>query len=135
LDHAAAELQIRTPAPQELLQQRRHCAQALGGRLDLGELSLGQPAPAVLPELGHELTNFREGEARVPRKLHHYDLLERAIVEDAAAGYLESRCCPFLDFGIGLRGKGGVVNLRLTGGKEVKAFLETEFPLLRAGAR
>jgi hypothetical protein len=48
---------------------------------------------------------------------------------------LEARCCPFLDFGIDVSGKGGAVRLRLTGGENVKAFLKTEFPLLDAKAR
>jgi hypothetical protein len=48
------------------------------------------------------------------------------VVEIAQWVDLEARCCPFLDFGIDLKGKGGVVKLRLTGGKNVKAFLEQE---------
>jgi hypothetical protein len=57
------------------------------------------------------------------------------VVEVAEWVDLEARCCPFLDFGIDLPGKGGLVRLRLTGGNGVKAFLETEFPMLRAEAR
>jgi len=43
-------------------------------------------------------------------------------------GY-ESRCCPFLDFGIELESKGTAVTLRLTGGKGTKEFLEEELGL------
>jgi hypothetical protein len=56
------------------------------------------------------------------------------IVEVAEWVDLEARCCPFLDFGIDLQGKGGRVALRLTGGKNVKAFLKTELGLM-SGAR
>ena len=52
------------------------------------------------------------------------------VVEVAEWVDLEARCCPFLNFGIGVRGKGGDVTLTLTGGENVKAFLATEFPLL-----
>ena len=52
------------------------------------------------------------------------------IVEVAEWVDLEARCCPFLDFGIELQGKGGRVALRLTGGNNVKAFLQTEIGLL-----
>jgi hypothetical protein len=42
----------------------------------------------------------------------------------------ESRCCPFLDFGIELRAKGGLLTLRLAGEhREVKAFLTHELRL------
>jgi hypothetical protein len=57
------------------------------------------------------------------------------VVEIAEWVDLEARCCPFLDFGIELQGKGGNVKLRLTGGKDVKAFLKEELGLVRAGAR
>ncbi|HSS45291.1 MAG TPA: hypothetical protein VLO07_08120 [Thermoanaerobaculia bacterium] len=53
------------------------------------------------------------------------------VVEVAEWVDLEARCCPFLDFGIAVSGKGGPVKLRLTGGKNVKAFLKTELDLLR----
>lgn len=43
-------------------------------------------------------------------------------------GY-ESRCCPFLDFGIEVESKGTAVTLRLTGGKGVKEFLDAELGL------
>jgi len=52
------------------------------------------------------------------------------VVEVAQWVDLEARCCPFLAFGIELPGKGKVVRLRLTGGKGVKAFLESELGLL-----
>ena len=53
------------------------------------------------------------------------------VVEVAEWVDLEARCCPFLDFGIDVRGNGGLIKLRLTGGKNVKAFLRTELGLLR----
>ncbi|HEY2796596.1 MAG TPA: hypothetical protein VGK26_01790 [Thermoanaerobaculia bacterium] len=49
------------------------------------------------------------------------------VVEIAEWVDLEARCCPFLDFGIAVRGKGpGSVALTLTGGPGVKEFLTTE---------
>ena len=54
------------------------------------------------------------------------------VVEVAEWVDLESRCCPFLEFGIDVSRKGRVVRLRLTGGKGVKAFLKTELGLLDA---
>ena len=66
---------------------------------------------------------------------------------------LEARCCPFLDFAIGVRGRGADVPspndgrevpshndgrevvLSLTGGANVKAFLNTELPLLERAAK
>lgn len=56
------------------------------------------------------------------------------VVEIAQWVDLEARCCPFLDFGIDVRGKGGNVKLRLTGGKNVKAFLEEELGLVHPAA-
>jgi hypothetical protein len=52
------------------------------------------------------------------------------VVEVAQWVDLEARCCPFLDFGIDVRGKGGILKLRLTGGENVKTFLKTEFSLV-----
>jgi hypothetical protein len=46
---------------------------------------------------------------------------------------LEARCCPFLDFGIDVSGRGRTVRLRLTDGKGVKSFLKTELGLLEEG--
>jgi hypothetical protein len=51
------------------------------------------------------------------------------VVEVAEWVDLEARCCPFLDFGIEMAGKGGPARLKLTGGKNVKAFLKTELGL------
>jgi hypothetical protein len=48
------------------------------------------------------------------------------VVEVAEWVDLESRCCPFLSFGIELEPKGKTVRLRLTGGNGAKAFLESE---------
>jgi hypothetical protein len=78
---------------------------------------------------GYELTLDL---ARLPRDSHGAAF---CVVEVAEWVDLESRCCPFLDFGIDVRGKGGVVKLRLTGGEGVKAFLKTELPLLDPKAR
>jgi len=52
------------------------------------------------------------------------------VVEVAEWVDLESRCCPFLSFGIEVEPKGKTVRLRLTGGKGVKAFLEAEIGLI-----
>jgi hypothetical protein len=51
------------------------------------------------------------------------------VVEVAEWVDLESRCCPFLSFGIELEPKGKTVRLRLAGGKGVKAFLGSELGL------
>jgi hypothetical protein len=54
------------------------------------------------------------------------------VVEIAEWVDLEARCCPFLDFGLGVRGKGtGSVALALTGGPGVKEFLKMEFALVQ----
>jgi hypothetical protein len=55
------------------------------------------------------------------------------VVEVAEWVDLESRCCPFLSFGIELEPKGKTVRLRLTGGKGVKPFLESELGLMEKG--
>ena len=52
------------------------------------------------------------------------------VVEVAEWVDLESRCCPFLSFGIEVEPKGKTVRLRLTGGKGVRAFLESELGLI-----
>jgi hypothetical protein len=52
------------------------------------------------------------------------------VVEVAEWVDLEARCCPFLDFGISVRGKGGAIGLTLTGGANVKPFLKMELPLI-----
>jgi hypothetical protein len=53
------------------------------------------------------------------------------VVEIAEWVDLEARCCPFLDFGIAVRGKGpGSIALALTGGAGVKEFLKMEFSLI-----
>lgn len=57
------------------------------------------------------------------------------VVEVAEWVDLESRCCPFLDFGIDVKGKGGTVRLRLTGPENVKPFLEEELGLQPVGSR
>jgi hypothetical protein len=57
--------------------------------------------------------------------------LPYCVVEVAQWVDLESRCCPFVDFGIELKGKDRLVTLRLTGGPEVKDFLKTELGLVR----
>ena len=55
------------------------------------------------------------------------------VVEVAEWVDLESRCCPFLSFGIEVEPKGKTVRLRLTGAKGVKAFLESELGLMERG--
>lgn len=55
------------------------------------------------------------------------------VVEVAEWVDLESRCCPFLSFGIEVEPRGKTVRLRLTGAKGVKAFLESELGLLEKG--
>ena len=57
------------------------------------------------------------------------------VVEVAEWVDQESRCCPFLEFGIETRGGDRVTRLRLTGGKNVKAFLKEELPILDGPAR
>ncbi|HLN58607.1 MAG TPA: hypothetical protein VK416_08590 [Thermoanaerobaculia bacterium] len=56
------------------------------------------------------------------------------VVEVAEWVDLESRCCPFLEFGIDVPAKGRVVRLRLTGGNGVKSFLKSELSLLAEDA-
>jgi len=53
------------------------------------------------------------------------------VVEVAEWVDLESRCCPFLTFGIDVEPKGKTVRLRLTGRKGVKAVLESELELFQ----
>jgi hypothetical protein len=55
------------------------------------------------------------------------------VVEVAEWVDLESRCCPFLSFGIEVEPKGKAIRLRLTGGKGVKEFLESELGMLEKG--
>ena len=50
------------------------------------------------------------------------------VVEIAEWVDLEARCCPFLDFALGVRGQSaGTLSLALTGGPGVKEFLRMEF--------
>jgi hypothetical protein len=65
--------------------------------------------------------------SRLPRDSHGDPV---CVVEIAEWVDLESRCCPFLDFAIGLRSAGERTTLALTGGPGVKEFLKTEFPPL-----
>jgi hypothetical protein len=51
------------------------------------------------------------------------------IVEVAEWVEMEAKCCPFLEFGIEVAGKGGPARLKLTGGKNVKEFLKSELGL------
>ena len=55
------------------------------------------------------------------------------VVEVAEWVDLESRCCPFLTFGIEVEPKGKTVRLRLTGAKGVKGFLESELGMVEKG--
>jgi len=57
------------------------------------------------------------------------------VVEVAEWMDLEARCCPFVDFAVEMKGSGGPMRLRLTGGEGVKEFLKAEWPLARAAAR
>ena len=53
------------------------------------------------------------------------------VVEIAEWVDLEARCCPFLDFGVHVRGRStGSLALALTGGPGVKEFLGVEFSLI-----
>src|SRR5262245_64834355 len=55
------------------------------------------------------------------------------VVEVAEWVDLESRCCPFLSFGIEVEPRGKTVRLRLTGATGVKAFLESELGMMEKG--
>jgi hypothetical protein len=58
------------------------------------------------------------------------------VVEIAEWVDLEARCCPFLDFGLSVRGKGpGSVALALTGGPGVKEFVKMELALVSVERR
>lgn len=70
--------------------------------------------------------------SRLPKDAHGAAF---CVVEVAEWVELESRCCPFLDFAIAVRGKGGEVVLSLTGGANVKEFLRTELGLLEGVAK
>jgi hypothetical protein len=56
--------------------------------------------------------------------------LPYCVVELAEWVDLESRCCPFIDFGIDASGRGGPVRLRLTGREGVKELIASEVPIL-----
>ena len=56
--------------------------------------------------------------------------LPYCVVELAEWVDLESRCCPFIDFGIDASGRGGPVRLRLTGREGVKELIASEVPML-----
>jgi hypothetical protein len=56
--------------------------------------------------------------------------LPYCVVELAEWVDLESRCCPFVDFGIDASGRGGPVRLRLTGRDGVKELIAEEIPML-----
>ena len=97
-------------------QQARH--QLLGQRLKQSVVER-----VALPQ-GYALTLDL---SRLPRDSAG---LPFCVVEVAEWVDLESRCCPFLDFGIDVRGEGGVVQLRLTGPPGVREFLEDELALV-----
>lgn len=42
---------------------------------------------------------------------------------------LERLCCPFFDFALEIKGKGGPLRLKLTGREGVKQFIQAEFGL------
>ncbi|MEP6769943.1 MAG: hypothetical protein ABJC61_14820 [Acidobacteriota bacterium] len=60
--------------------------------------------------------------------------VSRPLVQVAEWVDLESRCCPFVGFGIDLPAARGLARVRLTGGDDVKAFLKGELPLVAKGA-
>jgi hypothetical protein len=57
--------------------------------------------------------------------------LPYCVVEVAEWVDLESRCCPFIDFGIDAAGRGGPVRLRLTGTQGVKELIASEIPMMK----
>ena len=50
-----------------------------------------------------------------------------SVAEVAEWVVMESKCCAFFDFHIDLENEGKLVCLRLTGNKEVKQFIRSEF--------
>src|SRR5215471_984089 len=56
------------------------------------------------------------------------------VVEVAEWVDQESRCCPFLEFGIDVRGGSPITKLRLTGPENAKAFLKQQLPIAHAAA-
>ena len=56
------------------------------------------------------------------------------VVEVAEWVDQESRCCPFLEFGIDVRGGSAITKLRLTGPENAKAFLKEQLPIAHAAA-
>jgi len=52
-----------------------------------------------------------------------------SVAEVAEWVVAESKCCPFFEFHIDLEKQGRLVCLRLTGGKNIKAFIRSEFGL------
>jgi hypothetical protein len=53
-----------------------------------------------------------------------------SIAELADWVVAESKCCPFFDFHIDLEREGTLVCLRLTGGRGIKHFIQSEFQIL-----
>ena len=60
-----------------------------------------------------------------------FSLRNMPLAEVAEWVAFESRCCPFLNFGIELPSRSETLKLRLTGGKGVKEFLVAELGLTR----
>ena len=60
---------------------------------------------------------------------------ELSIVEAATWVDLERRCCPFLEFTIGLGRKSGPVWVQLTGSRETKAFVREAIVPARRSSR
>jgi hypothetical protein len=56
------------------------------------------------------------------------------VVEVAEWVDQESRCCPFLEFGIDVRGGSPITKLRLSGPEDAKAFLKEQLPIAHAAA-
>jgi len=106
------DLQALTPADRE----RHHAlTEKLGSAVTRS---------AELPD-GYELTMDLE-------RIKDSRGLPYCVVEVAEWVDLESRCCPFLDFGILQSGRSHEVRVRLTGGRGAKAFLRQEFAMLAA---
>ena len=89
------------------------------GRL-LGQAATGRRELANGYELTLDLSKLPQDVAGAPF----------CVAEVAEWVDLESRCCPFLDFGIDVHGRDKVVRLRLTGAPGVKEFLAEEIPML-----
>lgn len=80
-------------------------------------------------ELTEKLLDAATGRTELPDG-YAFDLDVAGIPLPEVAEWIgnESRCCPFLDFGLEVR-RGGATRLRLTGAPGVKEFLAAELGL------